>query len=528
MNKKVWEGLPSDIQQILLEEGAKHELEAIRVTPAWNEVWIQRNIDAGLEFIEFTPEMLEQQQNVAVAQHVIPQWIKRVGGTDTDIVRLFNDKIGPILGIKINPDGSTSPIGGVATASSSRPIPEALASIAASLAGGPGAIYVGDLNQLVGPAPTERQGGFDGNVPLSALQEHTFVYDSDFYRRLIEKARYTNPTELTSSGEKIEIQHACINRALLPCQMIDTFFAPNLLERTNGQIELVVSSFPELGLAGPDTLTLVSDGTLAMANIYGGYVGGELPPIEITNLWGIYPDRETEFAATALLTPTLEAMVEEATNGGILINHNWFSGNDQFFFSKKPLLTTDDFDGLKTRSHSASLSDWIEGMGADAQFVAFSEVYTALERGILEAGVTGGDAGFGQRWYEVTDYINGPLVSFPSTNNVINGKVWAKIPPDLQQIMIEEGAKSELEALRVASIQNLMGLAVNTNAGLEFIEFSPELTERSLNEAVIKNVIPGWIRRLGGPDHPIIDTFNEMVGPLVGLHINEDGSVDKR
>lgn len=395
---------------------------------------------------------------------------------------------------------------------------------AAEHAGGPGAIYVGDLNQLVGLAPSKRQGDLDGNVPLWALENHKWIYESDFYKGLLEKANLTNPTPLTSSGESIEIQHACINRSLLPCIQMDQFFAPNLLERTNGQLKLVITSFPELGISGADTLSQVADGTLAMANIYGGYVSGEFPPIEITNLWGLYPDRATEFRATAALTPTLEAMVKGETNGGVLINHNWFSGNDQYFYSSKALRTPDDFNGLKTRSHSSALSDWIEGMGADAQFVAFAEVYTALERGILDAGVTGADAGYGQRWYEVSKYINGPLVSFPSTNNIINAAVWAKIPPDLQQIFIEEGAKSELEALRTASIQNEVGLQENTDAGLEFVEFSPELKALS-RAAVLNNVIPGWVRRLGGADKPIVGTFNDIVAPLVGLRINPDGTV---
>ncbi len=279
-----------------------------------------------------------------------------------------------------------------------------------------------------------------------------------------------------------------------------------------------------LGLAGPDTLTLVSDGTLAMANIYGGYVGGEMPPIEIQNLWGIYPDRETEFRATIAITPDLEALVANAT-GGFVLNHNWFSGNDLYFFSKKPLATLEDFQGLKTRSHSAALSDWIEGIGADAQFLAFAEVYTALERGILEAAVAGADGAHGQRWYEVTEFMAGPLVSFPSTNNIINGDVWAKLPPDLQQIFIEEGAISELEALRIASIQNEMGLARNLDKGLILQEFDDEVNERSLNSSVIEHVIPAWVNRVGSAEEPIIGIFNERVGPLVDLHINPDGSV---
>ena len=403
----------------------------------------------------------------------------------------------------------------------------ALEEYAAMRAGGPGAIYVGDIAQLVGPAPSESQGDFDGNVTLESLERHVWVYESDIYQELLDKARLTDPTPLESSGETITIQHACINRALLPCQLLETYFTPNLLERTGGQVNFVVSSFPELGLAGPDTLSLVSERTLDSANIYGGYVAGELPPVEIQNLWGIYESREQEFEATQAIIKDIEDLVLSET-GGVIMNHNWFSGNDQFFFCHDKIDSIDGFAGKKTRSHSAALSDWINGMGASAQFLAFAEVYTALERGILDCGVTGGDAGYGQRWYEVTDFIIGPLVSFPSTNNVINGDLWNEIPEDLQRIILEEAAKSELEALRLASIQNEMGLLKNTEAGLEFVEFSDEMKFRSLNTAVMEHVVPAWVNRVGDASHPIIaDTFNNKVGPVVGLRIEADGSVTK-
>ena len=411
---------------------------------------------------------------------------------------------------------------------------DALAKYAADNAGGPGAIYVGDINQMVGPAPMTLTGepdsdlgDSDGNVPLSALQDHLWLYESDYYQSLVEKANLTNPTELTSSGESIKIQHACINRALLPCKIIEQYWAPNLEERTNGQLILEVSSFPELGLAGPDTLQLVSDGTLSMANIYTGYVAGELPAIEVQSLWGIYPDWETMYYSLTDMHPQLEEMVANETGGGIIVNHNWYSGNDQFFFSKKPLRTLEDFDGLKTRSHAAALSDWINGMGADAQFLAFAEVYTALERGILDAGVTGSTPGHGQRWYEVTTYLNGPLKSLLSTNNIVNAEVWDSIPPDLQQIFIEEGTKSELEQLRLTSIQNVTGVQKNIDAGMELVEFSPELADYSLNVAVMENVIPGWLRRLGypGKGDDAVGMFNDHVGPYVGVSIDSAGTV---
>ena len=427
------------------------------------------------------------------------------------------------------PAAPAAPAAKAAPAATAAPAgPSKLEQYAAEHAGGVGAIYIGDLNQLVGPAATVDQGDFDGNVPLSALENHAYVYESDFYKKILAKANLTNPTPLTSEGVHITIQHACINRALGPCKVLESTLVPWLEARTNGQLEFVVSSFPELGLAGPDTLNLVASGVLASATIYGGYVGGELPAVEVQNLWGLYDSMKQEFQANEAIIEDIEALVLAET-GGVVMNHHLFSGNDQYFFCKEKVETLADFKGKKTRSHSAALSDWIEGMGASAQFIAFSEVYTALERGILDCGVTGADASHGQRWYEVTDYMIGPLISWPFVNNVINADKWNQIPEDLQRILIEEAAKSELEALRIGSIQNEMGLIKNEAEGLEFIPFSAEMQEQSLNAAVMERVLPNWVKRVGDPTHPVItDIFNTNIGPLVGLKIESDGSVTKK
>ena len=141
--------------------------------------------------------------------------------------------------------------------------------------------------------------------------------------------------------------------------------------------------------------------------------------------------------------------------------------------------------------------------------------------------VTGATSGHGQRWYEVTDYLNGPLRSMLSSNNVINADVWNDIPADLQQIFIEEGAKAELEQLRLTSIQNIIGVQRNIDAGMTLVEFSPELRDHSFDVAVIEHVIPGWLNWLhypGAGDNAVA-MFNEHVGPYVGLRIESGGSV---
>ncbi len=104
-----------------------------------------------------------------------------------------------------------------------------LVELAAKLAGGPGAIYVGDLTQLAGPAPNPDLGGIDqngnpdGSVPLDSLERHEWIYESPYYEEMLEKANLTDPTPLTTSGGKFEFQYSCVNRSLLPCKLFEHY-----------------------------------------------------------------------------------------------------------------------------------------------------------------------------------------------------------------------------------------------------------------------------------------------------------------
>ena len=201
--------------------------------------------------------------------------------------------------------------------------PNPLAVYAAEHANGPGAIFVGDPTQLIGPPPheglmfqfpaelyTQVAGlGLMGS-PQLRVPSHMFIYTSDYYQRLIQKARLTNPTELVSSGEDIEIQHVCLARTLPTCVLIQAYWAPNLAKRTNGQVKLSVISLAELGLSGPDTLDQVGDGTLEMVNIFTGYVAGAVPALEVQSLWGTAPDWETSYLMLTALSDDVDRKLQ--------------------------------------------------------------------------------------------------------------------------------------------------------------------------------------------------------------------------
>ena len=412
----------------------------------------------------------------------------------------------------------------------------ALLSYAADHAGGPGAIYVWELSQLAGPAPSHELGDTEGMVLLEDIQDHKWIFESEYYRALLDKAKLTNPTQLASRGESITIQYACVHRSWLPCMLIEKYFAPNIELRSNGQLQLVVSSFQELGLADRNPLQLVRKGTLDMAYIYNNYVPAELPILEVGSVPGLYPDQRTAFySATDLLAKT-DIILSNNTAGGVVINHNWLAANDQFIFSGKPLLTIDDFSDMRTFCYTPFLSDWTQGMSANGLMVTSREgrfrtfyegFYIATERGIFDAGITFPTDAYELSWYEVTDYMNGPLIGWMATSNVMNSGVWESIPSDLQQIFIEEGAKAELEQLRLAAVQGDAGVEKNVDAGMSLVEFSQEVKLHGFNESVRVYVIPAWLYRMGYPGEgdEAVALFNEHVGPYVGLRIEPDGGV---
>ena len=146
-------------------------------------------------------------------------------------------------------------------------------------------------------------------------------------------------TELVTEGENFTFQIACINRTLLPCVLLageiegEPGFIARVADRTNGQLQFELTSFPELGIAGPDTLRLTADGTLSVTEIYSGYVGGDFPVMDISNLWGLYPTVDAQFGVIDVIQPEMAEVT--AQNGGVQLFYSF--ADDNFFFSRRPI-----------------------------------------------------------------------------------------------------------------------------------------------------------------------------------------------
>ena len=155
------------------------------------------------------------------------------------------------------------------------------------------------------------------------------------------------------------------------CELVNSFFVPEVAKRTDGQVQFVISSFPELGIAGGDTLRLVEDNTLEVAEVYSGYVGGDLPLLDIGNLWGLSPSEEAHLELSDAIHEDLVRVLKETTGGQPIMRHYY---PNQFIFSRDELDSLSQFEGKQIRQHSTILGDLLAGLGAEGQFVAFADV----------------------------------------------------------------------------------------------------------------------------------------------------------
>ncbi len=401
---------------------------------------------------------------------------------------------------------------------------QSLASYARNNANGPGAIYVGDLSQLAGPAPISDLGDDSGNVPLDALRRHYWIYQSAHYQSLVRKARLTNPTRLTSRGERIQIELACLHMSLFMCQMLENYFAPNIAERTNGQVQFKI----EGSSSGSGVLHELESGSLEAATTFGFYHRDELPAFDVQNLHGAHSSRQLAFMANVATLEDLDELISSETGGGIILDHIFNWEYDRHLLCRTPAYSAQDLRSKTLGYVGTFMADWMDGMaaqtGASVIQLEHRDVSTEFADDNLDCVLTSYNTAVD--WgHEFAYYIVGSHYRIPITNNVISRHTWNRIPADLQQIILEEAAKSELEALRLGAIRSEIDLTRLQDDGMQYIPFSPELQNMS-RQAAIDNVIPNWVDRVGNTRDPIItDTFNRKLGPIVDMHINSDGTV---
>jgi len=279
------------------------------------------------------------------------------------------------------------------------------------------------------------------------------------------------------------------------------FFAEALPERSGGAIEVTVQPFTELGLKGTEILRLLRSGVLDMSATLLSYIGGDIPEAEAVDLAGITRDIDEAHRMTDAYKPVLAEVFEEQYGVKLLAVIPYHA---QIVFCRQPITGLDDFKGLKIRSSGRSQGDLIEALGGTPVGMAFGEVVPALEKGVIDCGITGALSGNLAKWDQTTTHLYPLPISWATTFVAAGSDFWNKLDPAVQAFLEEEMAAWEDSAWESGRSETADGISCNTggacvDGNVSDMELIPvnDADYAKLRQLLSDVVVPRWAERCG-------------------------------
>ena len=221
-------------------------------------------------------------------------------------------------------------------------------------------------------------------------------------------------------------------------------FAQLVRERTSGRVDIRIHHSRQLG----DERQVVEGlqlGTIHLAVSSTGPLGGFVPDINVLDLPFLF--RDASHAYKVLDGDIGRGLLEKFEAVGIKGLAFWENGFRHITTAKKPITRPTDLKGLKirvmeNRVHQAAFRQ----LGADATPMAWGEVFTSLQQGLLDAQENPIPIVSTFKLYEVQKFLALTGHVYSPAPVLLSKKSWDRMPSDIQKILLDT-------AVEVAKIQ---------------------------------------------------------------------------
>src|SRR5262249_5204355 len=135
-----------------------------------------------------------------------------------------------------------------------------------------------------------------------------------------------------------------------------------------------------------------------------------------------------------------------------------------------------DFKGLKMRIQSSKvLEAQMRALGAIPQVMAFSEVYQALQTGVVDGTENTPSNEYSQKMHEVQKYTTLSDHGYIGYAVIVNKKFWDGLPADIRTQLEKAMAESTVYANSISQSENDEALdAMKKSGKTELITLTPD------------------------------------------------------
>lgn len=181
-------------------------------------------------------------------------------------------------------------------------------------------------------------------------------------------------------------------------------YSDRLKEQTDGRIRLDIFPNETLG-AQAEVLQLLSDNIIDLGIISGSQMENLSPDFLVLNMPGVFDSVEHQMPVVhdpeivGELYTSLEDSNDLTVMGG-------FTQGSRHIYVKNEISSLADLEGVKIRVQESELNlAMIRALGGSPTPMAFGEVYTALQSGVLDGAENNEVSYFTQKHFEVAPYF---------------------------------------------------------------------------------------------------------------------------
>ena len=210
--------------------------------------------------------------------------------------------------------------------------------------------------------------------------------------------------------------------------------AEKILADSGGRVEVRV--FPNNQLGGDtDMLAQLRSGALEMFSLSGNILATLTKPTSIYGVGYAFADYKQVWAAVdGELGAYMRGVI--AKLGIHPLEKMWDNGFRQITTSTRPIASPADLKGFKIRVPvSPQWTSLFKALGAAPTSINFSEVYSALQTRIVDGQENSLQLIEIAKLYEVQKYVSVTNHMWDGFFTLINGRIWASIPANLQEII---------------------------------------------------------------------------------------------
>lgn len=240
-----------------------------------------------------------------------------------------------------------------------------------------------------------------------------------------------------------------------------------------------------------------SDGEISVTVFPAGQLGGEVQMIQNARSGAIdfvvtgEPPLENTVPELAVLSlPYLFDSIDAANAAlqgevgdkllGYVGNHDlvglgFVSVFERSVYGTKPVRSLDDMKGFKIRViQGPGFVGAYEALGAQSTPMAYSEVFLALQSGVVDGAEASPEQLIQDKFVEATKYFNLTRVHHMAATMIMSKASFDRLTPEQQAIVREAGRQASAASIDVYQKNAKEGLAELKKAGIEIIE--PDLT----------------------------------------------------